>query len=187
MNSALANRVNQAAKHYNYSGPLEPGMVHLLAEEGFSTDNYADDVGIDTQGVGQTAENKGKNFFTETYPKYVARAQKKVKGYESLSPDLQNAVLSAVYRGDLGSDTAKLLSAGKCLEASKEYLDHEEYKARKKKDPNDGVVLRMDRNAAAMEKEAENGRSQPKSAPMAGEGTQRPSPVQGNSSRSSMR
>jgi GH24 family phage-related lysozyme (muramidase) len=162
-------------------------MVHLLEEEGFVEGNYADDVGIDTQGVGQTAENKGKNFFTETYPKYVARAQKKVKGYESLSPDLQNAVLSAVYRGDLGPKAAKLLGEGKFKAASKEYLNNKEYKKRKKENPEDGVVLRMERNAAKMAEEAENGRSQPKSAPMAGEGAQRPSTIQGNSGGAPMR
>lgn len=172
MNSALANRVKQAAQHYNYSGPLEPGMVHLLEEEGFVGGTYDDDVGIETQGVGQTSENMGKNFFTETYPKYVARAQKKVKGYESLSPELQNAVLSGVYRGDLGAKTAKLLSEGKFGAAAKEYLNHKEYKERKKKDPEDGVVLRMERNAEAMKREAENGERKPKSASMAGRSPQ---------------
>ena len=182
MNSALAKRVQEAAKHYNYSGPLEPGMVHLLQEEGFTASNYDDDVGVDTQGVGQTAENKGKNFFTETYPKYVARAQKKVKGYETLSPNLKDAVLSAVYRGDLGPKASKLLSAGRFEEAADEYLDNKEYKKRKKKNPEDGVVLRMERNAATMREEAGNGESRPQPDPMARESNQRPSTIQGNRS-----
>lgn len=154
MNNALARRVQQAAAHYGYKGPLEPGMVHLIAEEGFSVGNYDDDVGINTQGVGQTAENIGENFFTETYPKYVARAAKKVKGFSNMPEDLQNAVLSAVYRGDLGPKTAKLLEKGEFKAAAKEYLNHKEYKERKKKDPNDGVVKRMERNRDAMLKYA---------------------------------
>lgn len=154
MNSALAQRVKQAAAHYGYKGPLEPGMIHLIEEEGFVAGNYDDDVGVDTQGVGQTEENIGQNFFTETYPKYVARAAEKVKGFVNMPQDLQNAVLSAVYRGDLGPDTAKLLSKGEFKAAAEEYLDHEEYKKRKKKNPNDGVVKRMERNRDVMLKYA---------------------------------
>lgn len=154
MNNALADRVKQAAAHYGYKGPLEPGMVHLIAEEGFVPGDYEDDVGITTQGVGATAENMGKNFFTETYPKYINRAAKAVKGFTSMPEDLQNAVLSAVYRGDLGPKTAKLLEKGKFKAAAKEYLDHKEYKERKKKDPEDGVVKRMERNRDVMLKYA---------------------------------
>jgi GH24 family phage-related lysozyme (muramidase) len=146
MNNALAQRVQQAAAYYGYKGPLDPGMVHLIAEEGFSAGNYDDDVGIDTQGVGQTAENIGENFFTETYPKYVARAARRVKGFSNMPEDLQNAVLSAVYRGDLGPKTAKLLEKGEFKAAAKEYLNHKGYKERKKKNPDDGVVKRMERN-----------------------------------------
>jgi len=104
--------------------------------------------------VGATEENIGRNFFTETYPKYVQRASEKVKGFANMPEDLQNAVLSAVYRGDLGPKTAKLLSKGEFKAAAKEYLNHKEYKERKKKDPEDGVVKRMERNRDAMLKYA---------------------------------
>ena len=155
MNSILAKQINEAAKYYNYKGPLEPGMVHLIEEEGFVPEVYEDDVGVKTEGVGATAENKGKNFFTEVYPKYEERAARKVKGYTTMPQDLKNAILSAVYRGDLGPKTAKLLSKGQYAAAAEEYLDHKEYKERKKKNPDDGVVKRMERNAAVMRKYAE--------------------------------
>lgn len=164
MNSELAKRVQAAADHYGYKGPLEPGMVHLLEEEGFVAGEYDDDVGISTEGVGMTGENKGKNFFTETYPKYMARAAKKVKGFGAFPEDLQNAVLSAVYRGDLGPKTAELLSKGEFDAAADEYLDHKEYKKRKEKNPEDGVVKRMERNAEVMRK---HGKSEPESNPLA--------------------
>lgn len=156
MNSDLAKRVQAAADHYGYKGPLEPGMVHLIEEEGFVPGEYEDDVGISTEGVGATAENKGKNFFTETYPKYMARAAKKVKGFGAFPEPLQNAVLSAVYRGDLGPKTAELLSKGEFDKAADEYLDHKEYKERKKKNPEDGVVKRMERNAEVMRQYGES-------------------------------
>jgi GH24 family phage-related lysozyme (muramidase) len=155
MNSNLAKRINEAAQHYGYKGPLDPGMVHLIEEEGFVPTEYEDDVGVSTEGVGATAENKGKNFFTEIFPKYEERAARKVKGYTTMPQDLKNAVLSAVYRGDLGPKTAKLLSKGQYAAAAEEYLDHAEYKKRKAKNPDDGVVKRMERNAAVMRKYAE--------------------------------
>jgi len=159
MNSNLAKRVNEAAQFYGYKGPLDPGMIHLIAEEGFEPEEYKDDaekgiagVSVSTQGVGATGENKGKNFFTEIFPKYEALAARRVKGYTNMPQDLKNAVLSAVYRGDLGPETAKLLSKGEYAAAAKEYLNHKEYEKRKKKNPNDGVVQRMERNAAVMRK-----------------------------------
>jgi GH24 family phage-related lysozyme (muramidase) len=156
MNEALANRIKQAADHYGYEGIIEPGMIQLIEEEGFVAGKYDDDVGVETQGVGQTAENMGENFFTETYPKYVARSASRVQGYGELPEDLQSAILSGVYRGDIPKDsnTARLLSEGNFGAASEEYLNHAEYKRRKKENPKDGVVARMDRNAAVMKKYA---------------------------------
>lgn len=150
MNAALAKRVKEAAAYYGYTGPIEPGMIHLLAEEGFSATEYDDDVGVATSGVGQTGENEGKNFFTETYPKYVSRTAEKVRGYHDMPENVQNALLSAVYRGDLGPKAAALLNKGEYAAASEEYLNHEGFKKRQKKDPEDGVVARMKRNAEAM-------------------------------------
>jgi hypothetical protein len=43
----------------------------------------------------------------------------------------------------------KLLKKGKNMEAADEYLDHKEYKKRKKRG-RDGVVKRMDRNASIL-------------------------------------
>ncbi len=168
MNSALASRVKQAADHYGYSGPLEPGMVKLIEEEGFSAEEYKDDVGVSTQGVGQTGENAGKNFFTETYPKYVKRAQSKVKTFAQHPEGVQSAIISAVYRGDLGPKTVKLLDNKEYEAAAEEYLNHDEYKKRKKKNPKDGVVKRMEANAALI---AEGGSNEhkPIAPPLAGE------------------
>ena len=55
------------------------------------------------------------------------------------------------YRGDLlpGMDWVDLLKRGKNVEAANEYLDHQEYKKRKKKG-RDGVVKRMERNAGLL-------------------------------------
>jgi len=157
----MNEQVVQAAKHYGYRGPIEPGMIHLIQEEGFRPAAYMDDVGVETVGVGATAENMDANFFTETYPKYVDRAQRKVKSYHKLPEEAQLAVLSAVYRGDMGPKTAKLIDEGNFKAAAKEYLNHKEYKERKKEDPEDGVVLRMERNAEAIRSAGGKPKSKP--------------------------
>ena len=66
--------------------------------------------------------------------------------------DGQAAVLVDIsYRGDLlpDMDWVKLLQSGKNIQAANEYLDHEEYKKRKKRGQ-DGVVKRMERNAGIL-------------------------------------
>jgi GH24 family phage-related lysozyme (muramidase) len=141
--------VNAAAKYYGQK-IIDPAAAHLIREEGFVPGVYKDDKGIDTEGVGLTKEFIGKNFFTEVMPVFEARAREKVKGYDSLPDEPKAAILSAVYRGDLGPKTAELLNAGKPQQAAKEYLNHKEYRMRKKKNPDDGVVKRMERNAEAI-------------------------------------
>ena len=63
----------------------------------------------------------------------------------------QAVLVDISYRGDLlpDMDWVKLLQQGKNREAANEYLDHEEYKNRKKKG-SDGVVKRMERNAGIL-------------------------------------
>lgn len=169
--SRMNDPVAAAARYYGYRGIIEPGMAHLIREEGFVPGEYADDVGIPTEGVGQTAENMGANFFTETYPKYETRARKKVKNYDKLPEETKNAVLSAVYRGDLGPKAAKLIEQGKFEAAAKEYLNHKEYKQRKRDNPEDGVVKRMERNAEAIRRA--DGESRSKSDSVARKGVSR--------------
>ena len=142
--------VNMAAKANGYKGVIDPVARHLIHEEGFVEGAYADDVGVKTRGVGQTGEWMGKNLFTEVIPHFENKSRKVVPGYDELPDNVRGAILSAVYRGDLSKDhdTAKLLRAGKGAEAADEYLNHAEYKERLAKNPEDGVVKRMQRNAA---------------------------------------
>ncbi len=151
-NPYLTTQLEKAVRYYNYKGVLEPGMVHLIAIEGFRSEPYTDDAGVVTFGVGQTGASINKNFFTEVYPAYVARAERRVgaQRYRNMPILMQNAVLGAVYRGTLGANsrTARLLRAGYYVAASHEYLNHAEYRRRKAINPNDGVVKRMEAESA---------------------------------------
>ncbi|XP_063428611.1 uncharacterized protein LOC134711716 isoform X2 [Mytilus trossulus] len=51
--------------------------------------------------------------------------------YDSLPPNVKSAVISAVYRGDLGPKTADLMKEGKWRDVGVEYLNHQQYKKAK--------------------------------------------------------
>lgn len=143
-----------------YGKPIEemsPAARHIIMEEGFSADPYEDTKGITTQGVGLTGEFEGKDFFEEVVPVFEKRAAMITPAYPNLPPHVQEAIFSAVYRGDLAPKhkTAKLIQEGKWAEAAKEYLNHGDYKASKKKNQEAGKIVhgvqpRMERNAAAI-------------------------------------
>ena len=144
-----SDAVNQAAQYYGQK-IIDPIAAHIIQEEGFVPGVYDDSKGIPTEGVGLTGEFVGKNFFTEVMPVFHQRASKAVKGYNTLPDEGKSAVLSAVYRGDLGPKTAKLLSAGKYEAAAKEYLNHAEYrqgKGKKATSAQRAISERMERNA----------------------------------------
>ena len=133
---------------------------------------YKDDTGVYTIGIGHKIGNgskAAKNKWVKKYghtitPKFAEKLFDKQLDYHlnrvkeifgatfNYFTDGQAAVLVDIsYRGDLlpDMDWVKLLQSGKNIEAANEYLDHEEYKKRKKKGQ-DGVVKRMERNAGIL-------------------------------------
>ena len=133
---------------------------------------YKDDVGVYTIGIGhkigdgsKAARNKWvKKHGHSISPKFAEKLfdnqldlhLDRVKGIFGLTfndfTDSQSAVLIDIsYRGDLLPDMewVNLLKRGKNIEAANEYLDHQEYKKRKKRG-RDGVVKRMERNAGLL-------------------------------------
>ena len=133
---------------------------------------YTDDVGIYTIGIGHKIGDgsvAAKNNWVKKYGRsispqfaeklfdkrlnfHLSRVQDIFGDTFNTLTDKQAAVLLDIsYRGDLlpGMDWVKLLKRGKNIEAANEYLDHKEYKKRKKRGL-DGVVKRMDRNASIL-------------------------------------
>ncbi len=133
---------------------------------------YKDDTGIYTIGIGhkigdgsKAAKNKwikkhghsiSPKFAEHLFDEQLDYHLNRVKEIFGLTfndfTDGQAAVLVDIsYRGDLlpGMDWVGLLQQGKNIEAANEYLDHKEYKNRKKRG-RDGVVKRMERNAGIL-------------------------------------
>ena len=133
---------------------------------------YPDDTGIYTIGIGhkigdgsKAAKNKWikrhghsitPQFAEQLFDNQLNYHLDRVKEIFGLTfndfTDGQAAVLVDIsYRGDLlpSMDWVELLQKGENIEAANEYLDHKEYKKRKKKG-RDGVVKRMERNAGIL-------------------------------------
>ena len=109
--------------------PLSTGERRIVVEEGYVDGRYLDTKGVETSGVGQTGDYKGKTF-EETYNAHVKRAKDRVPQWASLSEDLQVELIQSEYRGDLGASPAAvaLLNAGDFEGAAREFLVNEEYK-----------------------------------------------------------
>jgi len=133
---------------------------------------YKDDTGVYTIGIGhkigdgsKAAKNKwikkyghtitpvfAEKLFDNQLDYHLNRVKEIFGSTFNYFTDGQAAVLIDIsYRGDLlpDMDWVKLLQRGKNIEAANEYLDHQEYKKRKKK-KRDGVVKRMERNAGIL-------------------------------------
>jgi len=133
---------------------------------------YKDDTGIYTIGIGhkigdgsQAAKNQwvkkyghsispkfAEKLFDEQLDYHLNRVKEIFGGAFNYFTNGQGGVLVDIsYRGDLlpDMDWVKLLQQGKNKEAASEYLNHKEYKNRKKKG-RDGVVKRMERNAGIL-------------------------------------
>ena len=121
----------------------------------------ADVDGILAGRVGLTDEQI-KVLFTHDSAVHLKRAKNLFRDFDSWPAELQAAIVSGVYRGDLsGSPKAiALINQGKWAEAAVEYLDHEEYLNTKRaiergENPsNAGIVRRMEENAQRFKDQA---------------------------------
>jgi hypothetical protein len=71
-------------------------------------------------------------------------AKSHIKNFDTLPLTVRIATINALYRGDMGPKTMKLLNQNKFADAAKEYLNHREYRSTS----NRGVKKRMEWNAA---------------------------------------
>lgn len=78
-------------------------------------------------------------------------ASNKISNFNSLPTSVKNAVINALYRGDLGPKTIALMNSGKWDSVSKEYLDHKNARSGP-----DQIKRRMKTNALAFDQFAKN-------------------------------
>lgn len=127
---------------------LEPRFKHIVREEGFFAGRYMDDREknpVETGGVGQTGEYLNMPL-SQVFKRQESDLSNMIPSYNDQPEEVKAALLSAKYRGDMKPKFkwVKHFNAGNYEDAAKELLDHKEYRSRKSKDPNDGVVKRLD-------------------------------------------
>lgn len=91
----------------------------------------------------------------EELPKRVATARRLFDDFDTFSNKLKVELVQGIYRGDFKPThkTVKLINEGKWTEASKEFLNHAEYKKAKregKKSDRPGIVPRLEAISAAI-------------------------------------
>ena len=130
---------NEAKAFYPYpdsEGKPTIGIGHLIkAGEDYSNGITAEEV---------------LDLFVDDIEERISYARRIFDNWEAFPQKLKIALVNGIYRGDIKSkhETVKLINAGMWVEASKEYLDHGDY--RKSKAGNGQIARRMEHNSKMM-------------------------------------
>ena len=142
---------------------LDAVEEHIVKEEGFVVGKYLDDKNIETAGVGQTKAYFNSDF-TDVIDNFENEVRNSIPSYDNQPVDVQIALMSAQFRGDLQQSKTfrRLFNEGKYAEAAKEFLNHAEYKERLKNNPaGDGVTRRLENISNTVGKLASQSNAQP--------------------------
>ena len=148
---------------------------HIKKQEGFSPSPYEDgkykSIGYGHNGAdvneweesfggqvrGQLDKEEATRLAAHDINIRLHQIRQAIPAFDSFSEELKDQIVDATYRGSLvgkgrsaSPRTVALLNAGDFKAASQEFLNYAEYRERKEKNSNDGVVRRMESTSAAM-------------------------------------
>jgi|TARA_R110002020_G_C16089034_1_gene757724 hypothetical protein len=126
---------------------LNPNIIlnevhkHIIRKEGYVAGEYSD-VGKIATGVGQTGKCADLTFL-DCFAQKEDLAKQLIPVYSDLTLDLQKAIMSGVYRGDLSGSPKTLnhINQNNWDMAAEEFLDNNEYR---NPDTPKGVKIRME-------------------------------------------
>jgi GH24 family phage-related lysozyme (muramidase) len=98
-------------------------------------------------------EEQANNYLKEDINVRLPEIKKAIPGFDKMPLEVRKNILGSWFRGSIkpNHNTVKLINKGKFKEASKEFLNHAEYKKYKSKPGTmDGVVNRMEDTAKAI-------------------------------------
>ena len=182
------NTFREKVKGWEGPGPVDSNKNHLAyddANPGVAAKPGVPIRGTLTIGYGTTdtvypvkpgmkiSPSTAENLLTKGINQHEASARKDIPKYDAYPTYVRSAILNAVYRGDLGPATIKLINAGSWNKVSAEYLQHKNYTH-----PGNakGVVLRMKSNADAFDKYAKELLTNPAAAKAVSSKSSKPSP-----------
>jgi hypothetical protein len=143
--------VREVEKRYGIQ--LTAPQKRIVELEGFVPGFYMDDAKqpVLTYGVGQTGEYIDKGFVA-AYEHHQGIIEQGLGPLKQFSEKLQGELMSLVYRGDYkhGYNWVRQFNEGRFEDAADTLLIHREYMDRKKANPDDGVVKRLEAAADAI-------------------------------------
>ena len=95
-------------------------------------------------------ETEATKLLKTDIAKKESLAKRKFQNYTNFPQYVKNAIINALYRGDMGPKTSALINSGQWDKVSSEYLDHRNYKSGKYPQ----IKERMKMNADAFDKYA---------------------------------
>jgi GH24 family phage-related lysozyme (muramidase) len=127
--------------YYDSKGYLTAGTGHLVKSE------------AEAKSLMKLDKKGSEKLLDEDVNVRVNQISKKIKDFQDYRPDLQDALFSSWYRGSLpGSPkTIEKINRQNYVEASKEFLDNQEYRQEKKK--GSGIARRMEETAKELKKQ----------------------------------
>jgi len=142
---------------------IQEAYEYIGDNEGEKFEVYRDHKGNPTIGVGHLildgedfskgiTREQSQALFAKDVQKHLNRAKGLFPNFDSYPNYIKVALLDGVYRGEHEErfKTTQLINEGKWIEASKEYIDRDDYDESKAQGKKHGVWQRMDRNAKRM-------------------------------------
>lgn len=98
------------------------------------------------QGRTELTEAYGRRLFDYDVETFVQGARKRIHEFDGLPVPVQEGIVNALYRGDIGPKTIRLMNENRWEEATDEYLNHKGYRNATFRGM-EGIVIRMNENA----------------------------------------
>ena len=132
-------------------------FAKLKEYEGLKSKQYLDHKLNPTIGIGHKilpGENfKGykeadfmRLFEEKDLPQNLDKTKRLIKDFDTMPVSLKEELVASTFRGDLGGSptTVRLINEGKFKQASKEFLNNDDYRKEKAKGNDNSVVRRME-------------------------------------------
>lgn len=144
---AFENSKNNPRGGYNKQ--LKKWFPHKSLEGGADTIAYGHKLQPGEDFSKGLTDDEAEKLLEKDINRTIQTAKRFMKNFDSFPLTVKIAIINAGFRGfgrkgDLGTETMKLLDQNKFADAAKEYLNHREYRTTS----NQGVKKRMNWNAA---------------------------------------
>ena len=112
-----------------YNKARQKWYPHRSIEGGSATIAYGHKILPEEDFSNGITDEQAISLLKKDIASKVSLAKKKMSQFDSFGVPVKNAIINALYRGDLGPKTIKLINADKWEDVPSEYLNHPNYKS----------------------------------------------------------